>query len=312
MGSGISLNTFVDRAKLSDGGDMRMSRDGGELVNKGTLGQKVASFFTDIGKALGLVKETRGNEASDRQEKALAGFREALSQQFTSTVADKVLSEYKGELTGKFVLGAVKSAEGLAKIANFQNARFTAQYELSGESKELGNVAKKLNVDLGKLTDDQRKAFTEHFDRAKEAALKDNLHPLDFGKAQEITEEALRKTMRLPSLRDQRGLDAIKFHVDMIKEAVSNDMKAVGKNPAHLLDLLDQKVRFMVKDTLDLPKGEGPQAFRKVHDQVTSDTQDLLAWAGRSNQKSYVNLSQQTQATVVQYLSDAMHQLLKM
>jgi hypothetical protein len=309
MGSGISLNTFVDRAKLSEGGDMRLSRDGGELVNKGTLGQKVATFFTDIGKALGLVKETKGNEASDRQEKALAGFREALSRDFTPEIAEKVLTGVT-KFTGKVVLDTVNRAANQKSTIEYHNARFNP--ELSPH-----DVKQNLGVDLKELSERQRGDFVRHFNRAKDDALEGGLRTLDFDEAKKMAGDALQKTltmpvMRNPTPREDRGLESIMPHVTRIREAVTNDLKAAGRKPDHLLELIEQKVSAMVKDTLALPKGEGPEAFHKVHDQVTSDVRDLLAWAGRSDQKSYVNISQQTQAQVVQYVSHAMHQLLKM
>jgi len=74
--SNISLREFQMIARLSGDGDIRISRntqDGEHLVNKGTLGNKIATFFDGIGRAFG-AEDTRG----ERNQGALNGFRQAL------------------------------------------------------------------------------------------------------------------------------------------------------------------------------------------------------------------------------------------
>jgi hypothetical protein len=114
--SNISLRQFVHIAKQDGEGDVRLSRDEDRLVNKGSLGQKIATFFTNIGQALGLI----GDEGrQDRQQEALEGFRKSLRDMYGSDIAktamlDNELPLYgEGKLTGAKILGVVDRAREL-------------------------------------------------------------------------------------------------------------------------------------------------------------------------------------------------------
>lgn len=305
MGSGISLNTFVDRAKLSESSDMRMSRDGQQLINKGSLGQKIASFFTGIGQALGVVKETRGNEASVRQETALGGFREALQKEFGTTIANQALSSRPG-LTGRVVLQAVKDAQSEAKIATYHNARFTV-----GE--ELPKAAQKLGVDLKQLTASQRTAFEDHFEKAKSTALAGNLHRLDFGKVADMAEDALRKALGKPSLQDLRGLESVKSYGSAMKQTLSDSFDAHGRSQltGTTMEVVDRFMLRAVREMASLPRDQGPGPFNEAHERLTTDLRDFLDYASRRNQMDNQNLDAQAKSQTIQYFSGAMQQLVK-
>jgi hypothetical protein len=290
MGSGISLNTFVDRARLSEDGDVRLSRDGRELINKqGSIGQKIANFFTDIGRLVGLVKDVKGNEAADRQQKALDGFREALGQQFTSSVADQVLKDYGGKLTGKLILDTVKAAK--------------VEQQLAGAANTLG-------VDLAKLTDRERKLFGEEFDKGRGSALQSSGNPPGSDELGRIAEEALRKTLRKPSISQQRDLDAIKPLVDSMKESVDTDLKVRwGKSDIQVLQSIDRMALQMVRNVSDLPEGAGVEDVRKLRDKAIGEVQDFLSWVSRRDGKNDVNLSRETQEKAIDSLAKAIDQL---
>ncbi len=112
--SNISLRYFSEIAKQSGDGVVRFSMDrhGEErLINKGTLGSRIATFF-DI--------EEKATQ-DDRNRRALQGFRESLKASYGEfgTQALERLGLSKGtELKGTDVLNAIQMAGGLWSSSN--------------------------------------------------------------------------------------------------------------------------------------------------------------------------------------------------
>ncbi len=89
--SGISLNQLKNVARENLDGDLRVSRDSQEtLVNKGTLGNKIATFFDSIGRALGLISD---DTRQLRQQEALRGFSDSLKDHYGADVAQRALRQ---------------------------------------------------------------------------------------------------------------------------------------------------------------------------------------------------------------------------
>jgi len=90
--SGISNNNPLRQlhevAKQSLDGEVRSSKDDpNQLVNKGSLGHRISTFFDNIDRALGLVS----NDRKERQQQALEGFREGLRMQSGGTNSETAL-----------------------------------------------------------------------------------------------------------------------------------------------------------------------------------------------------------------------------
>jgi len=92
--SGISLNQFRTVAEKQEGGDLRVSRDDKDtLVNKGTIGSKIATFFETIGRALGLID---GDTRKLRQQEAIRSFADSLKDHYGPDVARQALRQGAG------------------------------------------------------------------------------------------------------------------------------------------------------------------------------------------------------------------------
>ncbi len=113
--SNISLRQFQHIANQDLDGNVRLSREQDGLVNKGTLGQKIASFFSDIGQALGLIGD--GNRAQ-RQESTLQGFSQALRGMYGNDIANQALQHHEIDpdsqvvpLTGRTIAQVIETAK---------------------------------------------------------------------------------------------------------------------------------------------------------------------------------------------------------
>jgi hypothetical protein len=279
MGSGISLNTFVDRAKLSESGDMRMSRDGGDLVNKGTLGQKIASLFTSIGQALGLVKETRGNEASVRQETALGSFRAALQREFGAHVANDATRHLPtgSRLTGRVVLETVRQASEQARSVDRHNATVSS-------SEYLKAVASRLGVDSNAVRGDTYSTYVDHFEKLKDKALEGNPRKLEDTELQGMAEDALRKALGRPSVLEEKALASnfVKERLGDMEQALKGNYHANGGKD---FESLMGKVRAQVQDAASAilsPLGTmGRDTLRIVAPQQRGEMEQIFQSSGK-------------------------------
>lgn len=118
--SGISLRDYSSIARLDQTGTIRVSRDDdSQLVNKGTLGQRIASWWSDVKQAIGWSQPDLTR--ADRQTAALDGFRKALTGTYGEEVANQALGTTEfgrnqgAPLTGRVVSIAVQNADAIAK-----------------------------------------------------------------------------------------------------------------------------------------------------------------------------------------------------
>lgn len=92
--SNVSLRQFHHVANQNPDGDVRLSRQQDGLVNKGSLGQKIATFFTSIGE--GISRLFGGNTEStqaQRQKDTLEGFSKALRSMYGDDIANDALRD---------------------------------------------------------------------------------------------------------------------------------------------------------------------------------------------------------------------------
>src|SRR5690242_6464183 len=92
------LRQFHEVAKQGLDGEVRLSRDDpNPLVNKGSLGSRISTFFDTIGRALGPVSDDR----KERQQQALEGFREGLRTQSEEMNSETALRGPSGRTLGR-------------------------------------------------------------------------------------------------------------------------------------------------------------------------------------------------------------------
>lgn len=65
--SGISLSSFLHTAQRAEGTVRIAKGTSDELVNKGTIGNRLATFFRNVGEAIGLVRPNQPERAQRQQ-----------------------------------------------------------------------------------------------------------------------------------------------------------------------------------------------------------------------------------------------------
>jgi hypothetical protein len=253
--SGISVGTktYVDTAKLGDG-DIRLAKDGGgELVNKGTLGNKIASFFHSIGRALGLV-ESRSADRAQRQQAALEGFKNALVQDFGQVAGSHGAIGLGDRLTGRTVQLAMESARGQYQYIKRGNDMQTGVNELKGSAQTLG-------VDPGKLTGQQSKDYSANFEKGKETVLNGEVRPLSTAELKSISEDALRAALGKPSAREEKAQLAFAGNKTAMMDALNKKLEDTGWKPTQgiLKFNVDRIVERTVKELQGRPGQEPTQ-----------------------------------------------------
>jgi len=142
---GNSLQDYVNRAQESQDGVIRERSQGdGQLINKGSLGQRLATWLQDLfgpskdgapqfkdtrnSVELREMNESPRNPMTDRLEdvgqrnlQALEGFRQALTNRYGEDIANRALSQTGMDtitsLTGRTVMLVVQKAQTLEETA---------------------------------------------------------------------------------------------------------------------------------------------------------------------------------------------------
>ena len=141
----ISLNHFKDIARQNLEGNVTLS-SGGELINKGTLSQRTATFFKDVASVLSKTRSD-GKENTDLQRRAIDSFSNALKQEYGERIAGKALKEYGplNRLTGQKIL----DVEARTKQAIEEQKKIDAAKTVEGvSSKALSGLLDKHRVTL--------------------------------------------------------------------------------------------------------------------------------------------------------------------
>ncbi|THF64110.1 protein kinase domain-containing protein [Pseudothauera rhizosphaerae] len=111
------LDQFVHVARQSGDGEVRSSRqDENRLINKGSLGQRLAGFVTHIGEKLGILRPDPTR--AQRQEQAIKDFTGALVEEYGKFVAEKAMEKAGLDrsgvrLTGETILQVAGEAKRL-------------------------------------------------------------------------------------------------------------------------------------------------------------------------------------------------------
>ena len=137
----LSLNDFQAVANRSLDGDVRIAKgQEGVLVNKGTLGNRLASVFQGVGRAIGLIRPDPSR--AQRQEVALERFKEALTSQYGERAATQALQATgldgaDARLTGR----SIRDAVSVASEGKQANLGQVAQATLAFGAPNAGNAA---------------------------------------------------------------------------------------------------------------------------------------------------------------------------
>src|SRR5687767_10073688 len=134
--SGISLRQFQHIAKQDLEGDVRVSQDQDRLVNKGTLGQKIATLFSDVGRALGL---GGGDSRAQRQQQALEGFQKSLISTYGQDIGDQVLQE-AGLDVGDVRLTGAKVLEVIDRAQELRSLQISTGREMAMKEEHYGDI----------------------------------------------------------------------------------------------------------------------------------------------------------------------------
>jgi len=150
---GNSLQDYVDRAKESQNDVIRVSQDGGRLINKGSLGQRMVTWVqnlfgqnkdvtpdykygqTKTPEQIQTINDQRApmierlRDTGDRNRQALEGFRQALTERYGEDITNKALfdsgltSPGHTSLLGSDVTLALKHAEKLERNPELLDAK---------------------------------------------------------------------------------------------------------------------------------------------------------------------------------------------
>ena len=120
--SDINIHTLYSRALREPDSEIRVSKEDGNKLNRGTFGQRIASWFRDQRQVSGHLDQTR----KDRQDAAFEKFKEALKAYYGEDVAKTVIDNIDygrtvTKLTGKVITTAVKDAKNLAETNRLNN-----------------------------------------------------------------------------------------------------------------------------------------------------------------------------------------------
>jgi hypothetical protein len=263
----LSLRQFQHVARQSEGGTVRLAEDSkSELVNKGTIGHKIASLFKGLGRLLGMT-DTR----QERQTGALNGFANALKDHYGTEAGNFGL-----ERTGLKTPG--QKGELKADIAmngeDIQLAMQEAERKLREISKENDKLMERLspggNLYAGLADDEQLKelGFDPDAGLPEDAEFESRLRErfrvasdggrnfISPGDAKEIAKEELKTILslshvELAEIKDARGvyLQAMdRLAVDSFGSTVEEVDKLLSDASKALDDRLKAEGRHMTSE----------------------------------------------------------------
>ena len=178
----LSFDSYIRQARESEGTIRVAKGTETELVNKGTLGNSLATFFTNIGRAIGSVFGHQPDQTkAQRNEQALVGFRKALVEQFGQGIAEETLrltGLREGGTATKLTGKGVTEAEAIAQQLRRSNREVNRQrltdclppsYETFKGGKIWESVCEKLELDANpfkSLTPERLDAYQERLECA--------------------------------------------------------------------------------------------------------------------------------------------------
>ena len=261
--SGITLRDYMSTAKLDQSGTIRTTRDdASQLVNKGTLGNRIASWFQKTFTGLAPDRETR-------QRAALDGFRNALAGTFGTEVAKLALAgieEYgrteNPRLTGRMITVAINNAKAIStgnQLANAGSVNNLLPPPQGGTATpEFLALVKTLGDDMtpDQLSPKELAEFEARF-RSRTGSLdltSDRLH----ARIQDVARQTIAE---VHGLAGAGKLDAaIKARQEVagaLKEIIRQ--LAAGKSPEMLMPLLAHAARWLERHARIEDLGDGAQ-----------------------------------------------------
>jgi hypothetical protein len=238
----VALRSFVSTAHEAGSGEIRLAKGtSDQLVNKGTLGNRVASFFQDAARAIGLMKPDPTR--AQRQQSALDGFKDALENHFGKGIADAALQatglDTATRLTGRAVAAAIDNAKTIwaqnraANLAGIQSYLPPGPGEAASPTFAELAASLKPPLDPADLTATQRLEFATRLRESVQSESRLNRQALDGGKLAGIAKDTLKQVLKLSQAN---GLDAATSAREAFTAAMKDVLKglATGKDASTL------------------------------------------------------------------------------
>lgn len=204
--TGLSLRSYISTAREAGVGEVRIAKGTtDQLVNKGTFGNRVASFFQDTARAIGLMKPDPTRAL--RQQGALDGFKDALEGHFGKALADAALHaaglDAATGLTGAAMITAADHAKAAQAQNRAANLAAVEAYAPPGPGEDAGPAfaklaaARKPPLDPAGLGPSERLEFTT---RLQESVLSESQlgrHPVGDDRVAELAKDVLKQVVKL-------------------------------------------------------------------------------------------------------------------
>jgi hypothetical protein len=237
--SSISFHGYMAKAFETPSGEVRVAKGTtDQLVNKGTFGNRLASFFQDAARAIGLMRPDPTR--AQRQQSALDGFRAALEAHYGQEAALAGLQAAGLDVDGVALTGrAMIAAADNAKVAVAQNRAANLQAldgyappsgdEPAGENFAQLAASMKPPLDPEDLTADQRQEFTTRLRDAVIAESKLNRKTLDDKTMAGLAKTTLKQVLELSKVD---GLETAREAREAYTAALKDVLRglASGKN----------------------------------------------------------------------------------
>jgi hypothetical protein len=298
--SSISLRGYISTAFEKGSGEVRLAKGTtDQLANKGTLGNRLASFFQDAARAIGLMRPDPTR--AQRQQSALEGFREALTRHFGAEAAQAGLQaaglDVDGvALTGRAMIAATTNAKAAVAQNRTQNLLALESFAPPGPGEDasagFGRIAARMKPPLhpSTLTAEQRLEFTTRFRDSVIAQSNVNRTALDGGQVEELAKDTLKQVLEPSKVG---GLDQAREAREAYTAALKDVLRglASGKDASVLVTRLgDAVARFREHATAERTQEIGggefqeltDQALRRAMTELAAESPSLLAKAQRN------------------------------
>lgn len=240
--TGISLSSFLHTAQQAEGTVRIAKGTADELVNKGTIGNRLATFFRNVGEAIGLVRPNQP-ERAQRQQQAVAAFQQALTDHYGTALANTVMArtglDQATVLTSDLIRQTNREARQEVqqnRQQNLQSAqRFAPPQAGDDASADFTRIAQSLKVDPDSLSTKAKTVFTERLTSAAAAQSGQGRKQL----SSHAMEDLAKKTLKEVSKLDAAGtLDAAEKARAEYAQTMQDVLAAIGRGagPAVLLD----------------------------------------------------------------------------
>jgi hypothetical protein len=271
--SDTSIQRFSDLARLSGSGEIRYAKGGDELINKGTFGHRVASFFRAIGEALHIVQPDPTR--AQRQADALNDFKEVMTGRYGASLTNQAfqalgLDQPNAALTGRKIEQAREIARG--QIAHNHQANLNllrdhlpprGESEATDAFKAVAD-AMKPKLDPPVLSDEAAKEYRTRLGEAMDSHARLGREALTPEAVRKLATAALKQTLKLEA---EGGIAAASEARVQYAAAVKEALEAIGRgeSPSQLvprLALMSQRFETMLEaELLDEAGGEELTSF---------------------------------------------------